>query len=90
MAWIQCCLWLWCRPAATAAVQPLDGEVPYAAAMALKRQKKKKLFLKRKFIVINTYIKEKSIKHSNLQLQEEKQTENNKNKLSPKLAKGRK
>ena len=32
-------LWLWCRPAATASVQPLAWEPPYAAGAALKRQK---------------------------------------------------
>ena len=33
-------LWLWCRPAATAAARPLSWEPRYAAGMALKRQKK--------------------------------------------------
>ena len=33
-------LWLWHRPAATAPVGPLAWEHPYAAGMALKRQKK--------------------------------------------------
>ena len=31
-------LWLWCRPAATAPIQPLAWEPPYAMRMALKRQ----------------------------------------------------
>ena len=38
-------LWLWHRPAATALIQPLAWEPPYAAGAALemaKRQKKKK------------------------------------------------
>ena len=38
-------LWLWGRPAATALIQPLAWEPPYAAGAALektKRQKKKK------------------------------------------------
>ena len=35
-------LWLWCRPAPTAPIQPLAWEPPYAADAALKRQKKKK------------------------------------------------
>ena len=38
-------LWLWCRPVATAPIQPLAWEPPYAAGAALemaKRQKKKK------------------------------------------------
>ena len=33
---------LWCRPAATARIQPLAWEPPYAADAALERQKKKK------------------------------------------------
>ena len=33
-------LWLWCRPAATALIQPLAREPPYAVSAALKRQKK--------------------------------------------------
>ena len=33
-------LWLWCRPAAVAWIQPLAWEPPYATAAALKRQKK--------------------------------------------------
>ena len=38
-------LWLWCRPAATALIQPLAWEPPYAIGAAkekAKRQKKKK------------------------------------------------
>ena len=38
-------LWLWCRPAAVAPIQPLAREPPYAAGVAqemTKRQKKKK------------------------------------------------
>ena len=34
-------LWLWCRPAAIAPIQTLAWEPPYAADVALKRQKKK-------------------------------------------------
>ena len=34
-------LWLWCRPAATAPIQPLALEPPYVAGAALKRQKTK-------------------------------------------------
>ena len=33
-------LWLWCRPAATALIQLLAWEPPYAVGVALKRQKK--------------------------------------------------
>ena len=34
-------LWLWCRPAAAALIQPLVWERPYAPGAALKRPKKK-------------------------------------------------
>ena len=33
-------LWLWCRPAATAPIRPLDWEPPYAAGAALEKPKK--------------------------------------------------
>ena len=36
-------LWLWCRPAAVALIQPLAWEPPYATGVAPKRQKTKKL-----------------------------------------------
>ena len=35
-------LWLWCRPAAVALIQPLAWKNPYAAGVAPKRKKKKK------------------------------------------------
>ena len=35
-------LWLWCRPAAVAPIQPLTWEPPYATSAALKSKKKKK------------------------------------------------
>ena len=35
-------LWLWCRLAAAAPVQPPDWELPCAAGVALKKVKKKK------------------------------------------------
>ena len=35
-------LWLWCRLAAVAPIGPLAWEPPYAAGVALKKQKKKK------------------------------------------------
>ena len=38
LAW----LWLWCRPAASAPVQPLAWELPYATGAALKGKKNKK------------------------------------------------
>ena len=37
-------LWLWHRLGATAAIQPLAWEPPYARGSALKRQKEKKKF----------------------------------------------
>ena len=33
-------LWLWCRPAAAARIQPLTQELPYAIGATLKRKKK--------------------------------------------------
>jgi len=41
--------WLWCRQAATAPIQPLAWELPYAAGVTLKKKKerkKRKKFLK--------------------------------------------
>ena len=35
-------LWLWCRQAAIAQIQPLAWEPPYAAGVALKKSIKKK------------------------------------------------
>ena len=35
-------LWLWCRPAAAAPIQPLAGELQYAAGAALKKKQEKK------------------------------------------------
>ena len=35
-------LWLWCRPAVAALIQPLAWELPYVMGVALKRKKKKK------------------------------------------------
>ena len=35
--------WLWCRLAAAAPIWPMAWELPYAAGVALKRKKKKKL-----------------------------------------------
>ena len=34
-------LWLWCRTAATALLQPLAWELPYATGDALKKKEKK-------------------------------------------------
>ena len=41
-------LWLWCRPVATALIDPLAWETPCAASVALERQKKKKKKKKKK------------------------------------------
>ena len=41
-------LWLWCSLAAIAQIRPLAWEPPYAAGVALKRQKKKKKKRRRK------------------------------------------
>ena len=38
-------LWLWCRPAATAPVQPLGWEPPFAAGVALKKKKKEDMII---------------------------------------------
>ena len=35
-------LWLWCRLAATALIQPLARKLPYATGVALKKKEKKK------------------------------------------------
>ena len=35
-------VWLWCRPVATAPIQPLAWEPSYAMGVSLKRQKKRK------------------------------------------------
>ena len=35
-------LWLWCKLAAIALIQPLAWEFPYAASAALKKKRKKK------------------------------------------------
>ena len=48
VAWIWHCCGCWCRPALTAPIQPLAWEHPYAAGVALKRQKTKKLKKKKK------------------------------------------
>ena len=35
-------LWLWCRPAVSAPIQPLTWELPYAASAAIKSKNKQK------------------------------------------------
>ena len=50
-------LWLWCRPVATAPIQYLAWELPYATGMALKRQKIKKIS-----IFLNSKKKKKKIR----------------------------
>ena len=43
-------LWLWCKPAGTAPIQPLAWEPPYAVDAHNKRQKKKKMNNNKLFI----------------------------------------
>ena len=43
-------LWLWCRPEATAPIQLLAWELPYAMGAALESEKKKKKKKKRSSI----------------------------------------
>ena len=38
----QALLWLWCKPAAVAPIQPLAWETPCAKGAALKKKKKRK------------------------------------------------
>ena len=44
-------LWLWFRLAAIAPIRPLAWECPYAAGVALKRQKRKKKRKKYMYII---------------------------------------
>ena len=39
-------LWLWLRPSATAPIQPLAWELPYARGVALEKAKRKKIKIK--------------------------------------------
>ena len=48
-------LWLWCRLAAAAPIQPLAGELPYAAGAALKR-KKKMFYFPEKSVSLLSYL----------------------------------
>ena len=43
-------LWLWRRPAAIAPIRPLAWEPPYAAGVALKKEKKKKVTQKHQLV----------------------------------------
>ena len=47
-------LWLWCRPAAVAPIQPLAWEPPYATGTAPNR-KKKKIVYKCGIRIVGTY-----------------------------------
>ena len=40
--WVEDEAQIWCRPAAVAPIRPLAWEPPYAAGVALKKQKKKR------------------------------------------------
>ena len=46
-------LWLWHRPAATAPIQPLAWELPYAIGVAPKKQKEKR---KKKIIYFSSLV----------------------------------
>ena len=48
MGWDLVLLWLWCRPAATAPLDLLAWDLPYAVGAAKKSKKKKKQKKKRK------------------------------------------
>ena len=54
--WDPALLWLWHRPAATAAIRPPAWEPPYAAGAALKRQKKEKKFVNGIFGIFSKWI----------------------------------
>ena len=57
--WDPMLLWLWCRPVASAAIQPLTWESPYAMSVALKRQRP--LPLPKKSEVLFNYQKQLSL-----------------------------
>ena len=38
-------LWLWCRPVATAPIQLLAWELPYAAGASLEKAKRQKIYI---------------------------------------------
>ena len=44
-------LWLWCRPAAVAPIQPLAWELLYVVSVALKRQKEGKQKKRKKQLI---------------------------------------
>ena len=50
-------LWLWCRPVATAPIEPLAWEPPYAVDVALERQKDKKNTLRQMTVKLDFYFK---------------------------------
>ena len=45
-------LWVWCRLAAAAPIQPLVWEPPYATGLALKKKKKKRHNNQIQFVVL--------------------------------------
>ena len=60
-------LWLWCRLAAIAPIQPQAWELSYAAGTALKRQKKhKKLKSAGCFPLMKNFVKYLCIMHFDL------------------------
>ena len=54
-------LWLWCRPAAAALIWPLAWDSPYAAGVALNRQKTEKEKKKKKNRNIDTLLGEHTV-----------------------------
>ena len=48
-------LWLCHRPAATARIRPLAWDPPYAACVALKRQKKKKKYFYKNLVMLRVF-----------------------------------
>ena len=49
-------LWLWCRPASEALIQPLAWELPCAAGVVLKRKKKEKQKVKRSSLLLYIFL----------------------------------
>ena len=48
-------LWLWHSLTATGLIRPLAWEPPYAASVALKRQKRKESYMRKKMSKYKTY-----------------------------------
>ena len=52
LAW----LWLWCRPAATAPLQPLAWELPYATSAVLKKKERKFVSKLNRFVLFIAFV----------------------------------